>query len=517
MPQLTFNYGKILTLCIRTRNNVLSLKQQLQRLVLLDKEVLEHMEIVVVDNDSSDGTSTMVRQFEGRVRFKYISNTDNLSQDNCFTFALNQAIQMHTKYIWMLDARNVVRVEHFADLIGVLDKNEFGLVFLSLNQKSRKSLVQYVDIDDFLQVESLGIVDHSRNVIRTDFIRGYNPRDFDAGSGIPAVPLFLHVALSGKQNAVYAPCIINELAVDPIQESRDPIRTYAKNLLAVYDKYEDGLSVGNLSPATLMHLKNKVSDCLLPLIVRLFVLRRGVKGIDAKKSRFIVRQNLGWRPIMAAFRKCVSGKVWGRVIRFVFLVIRKLLTIILAGLTMLICNTLVTRAWRHFMVSLTTYRFRYRVRTGKRCLVEPPVIVEGKNITIGTMFHSMPGLHLESISTGNYTPRIVIGDNVTAERNVRISSVRDVRIGNNVVIGQGVIITDYQLGKTDAESLRILPQDRQLIIHGSVVIEDNVVIGPRAIILSGVTIGKGAVVAAGAVVTHNVPAFSVAKGVPAQV
>ena len=178
MPQLTFNYGKILTLCIRTRNNVLSLKQQLQRLALLDTSVQERMEVIIVDNDSTDGTSSMVRQFEGRVPFKYICNTDNLSRDNSFMFAINQAILMRSKYIWMLDARNVVRVERFGDMLQVLEKNEFGLVYLSLNARTRKTLTQYVDIDDFLQVVRMGIIDTSCNIIRTDFIRGYDPREF---------------------------------------------------------------------------------------------------------------------------------------------------------------------------------------------------------------------------------------------------------------------------------------------------------------------------------------------------
>ena len=35
--------------------------------------------------------------------------------------------------------------------------------------------------------------------------------------------------------------------------------------------------------------------------------------------------------------------------------------------------------------------------------------------------------------------------------------------------------------------------------------------------LEGVTIGKGSVVAAGAVVTHDIPSYSVAAGIPANV
>lgn len=515
MPQLTFNYGKILTLCIRTRNNALPLKQQLQRLALLDPGVHERMEIIVVDNDSTDGTSSMVKQFEGRVPFRYISNTDNLGHDNSFTFALNQAIPVRSKYIWLLDARNVVRIEFFDEMLQVLEKNEFGLVYLSLNARARKPLVQYVDADDFLQVVQMGIVDMNRHLVRTDFIRGYNPRKFGAGSGIPAVPLLLHVALSGKQNAVYGPRLLNELCTDPIREVRDPVRTYVKNLLNVFDRYEDDSSATSLSPATVMKMKTSVSDCLLPLIVRLFVLRSGGKGLDTKVCRQTVRQYLGWRPVVSVLKRCVSGKVWGRVVLFVLAVLRRIIAAVLAILTILVCNTVVTRAWRQFCNSLVSYRFRYRVRSAKRCSVEAPVTVEGKNIQIGTGFRSGPGLCLQSVSTGNYTPRITVGDNVAVGCNVCISSIRDVRIGNNVQIGRDVLITDHQCGKTDFESLQILPQDRQLVTRGPVTVGDNVIIGPKAVILSGVKVGKGAVVAAGAVVTHDVPPYGIAMGVPA--
>ena len=42
-------------------------------------------------------------------------------------------------------------------------------------------------------------------------------------------------------------------------------------------------------------------------------------------------------------------------------------------------------------------------------------------------------------------------------------------------------------------------------------------IGVNAVILPGVTVGDGAIVGAGAVVTHDIPAYAVAAGVPAQV
>lgn len=49
------------------------------------------------------------------------------------------------------------------------------------------------------------------------------------------------------------------------------------------------------------------------------------------------------------------------------------------------------------------------------------------------------------------------------------------------------------------------------------VIGNNVWIGRNVCIMPGVTIGDGAVIGANAVVTHDIPAYSVAAGVPAKV
>ena len=61
------------------------------------------------------------------------------------------------------------------------------------------------------------------------------------------------------------------------------------------------------------------------------------------------------------------------------------------------------------------------------------------------------------------------------------------------------------------------PFVEQGITAQGIVIEDDVWIGAGAIVLDGVHIGQGAVIAAGAVVAEDVPAHTVAAGVPAKV
>jgi acetyltransferase-like isoleucine patch superfamily enzyme len=57
----------------------------------------------------------------------------------------------------------------------------------------------------------------------------------------------------------------------------------------------------------------------------------------------------------------------------------------------------------------------------------------------------------------------------------------------------------------------------EAIGRGGVVLGDDVWIGYGATVLDGVNIGRGAVIAAGAVVTHDVPPYAIAGGVPARV
>ena len=65
--------------------------------------------------------------------------------------------------------------------------------------------------------------------------------------------------------------------------------------------------------------------------------------------------------------------------------------------------------------------------------------------------------------------------------------------------------------------LNIAPRKRKLSFKGNISIGNNVWIGDKATILSGVFIGDGAVIGANSVVTKNVPAYSIAVGVPAKV
>lgn len=115
------------------------------------------------------------------------------------------------------------------------------------------------------------------------------------------------------------------------------------------------------------------------------------------------------------------------------------------------------------------------------------------------------------------SPELTIGKDCNFGAFNHITCTNKISIGNRLLTGKWVTITDNSHGRTDRETLMTAPIKRSLFSKGPIIIGDNVWIGDKATILPGVSIGNGAVIAANAVVTKDVPAYSVAAGNPARI
>ena len=146
-----------------------------------------------------------------------------------------------------------------------------------------------------------------------------------------------------------------------------------------------------------------------------------------------------------------------------------------------------------------------------------------RNIKIGKNFCCKNGLWIEAVTEFRgvpYQPKIVIGDNFSASEALHIAATNSITIGNDVLIGSKVLITDHLHGiyNSGEHSLPGTPPGlRPLTSDKSVLIEDNVFIGDNVCILPGVKIGFGSVVGANSVVTSDVPPHSIVAGSPAVV
>jgi acetyltransferase-like isoleucine patch superfamily enzyme len=135
-------------------------------------------------------------------------------------------------------------------------------------------------------------------------------------------------------------------------------------------------------------------------------------------------------------------------------------------------------------------RPRQRLRAGEGTGIAPNVSLRnGERIRIGNGSHIGERCFLWA---GDATGRIEIGDHVS--------------------LAPGVFITasDYQF-------VAGLPFAEQPKRERDVVIGNDVWLGAGVVVTAGVSIGDGCIVGAGAVVTKDLPAGSIAAGVPARV
>lgn len=115
-----------------------------------------------------------------------------------------------------------------------------------------------------------------------------------------------------------------------------------------------------------------------------------------------------------------------------------------------------------------------------------------------------------------YTPHVEIGNNCSFGFCNHITCCNSIKIGEGVLTGMYVIISDNSHGEIKRDVLDTPPLKRPLYSKGEVVIGNNVWIGDKVAILAGVHVGDGAIIAANAVVTKDVPSYTIVAGVPAK-
>ena len=103
--------------------------------------------------------------------------------------------------------------------------------------------------------------------------------------------------------------------------------------------------------------------------------------------------------------------------------------------------------------------------------------------------------------------RVFLGKDVYANHDLTLMSVGTITIDDGVMMGPGVGLF----------TVNHEPKNLRTIHTKEIHIKQNAWLGARVTVLPGVTIGENAIIGAGAVVTHDIPANSLAVGVPAKV
>lgn len=166
--------------------------------------------------------------------------------------------------------------------------------------------------------------------------------------------------------------------------------------------------------------------------------------------------------------------------------------------------------------------------SGVRMVRQPAYIVGKKYMTFGDNFRSGPNLRLEvldsefvrgSTESSATQPELIFGTDVSINFNVHIGVIKRVVLGNNVLIGSNVLITDHNHGNYKGDNQdgpNTIAKDRSLV-GAEVVIGDNTWIGENVVILPGSRIGEGCIIGANTVVSGTFEKHQMLAGSPARV
>ena len=186
----------------------------------------------------------------------------------------------------------------------------------------------------------------------------------------------------------------------------------------------------------------------------------------------------------------------------------------------------IDRVFEGFKTRLSTFFCKMQLGSvGIGTRIRPHCLLKGdglKNVKIGNGCYIDTSNVIECSARlkkdgKDVTPVLTIGNRCNFGEYNHITAVNRIVIGDNLLTGRFVLITDNSHGLFEMVELNKHPSHRQVVSKGEVVIGDNVWLGDKVSILPGVHIGDGCIIGANSVVTHDVPNYSIAAGNPAKV
>lgn len=173
------------------------------------------------------------------------------------------------------------------------------------------------------------------------------------------------------------------------------------------------------------------------------------------------------------------------------------------------------RLFRLIIRFLSVIKWKYTLcHFGNKSVIQKPLIVSGKNIWIGSNVTIQYKSWIEcNPLTGEQNPELRIEDGCTIGHFNEIYATKSIVLEKNVLTADRVYISDNLHGYENPD-IPILNQPIKQ--NGTVRIGEGSWLGVGVAVI-GANIGRHCVIGANAVVTHDIPDYCVAVGIPAKV
>ena len=490
-----------LSIVIPTYNRFILLKQTLQSICY---ENIEKIEIIVCDNCSTDDTGSVQEVFNN---IKYYRHEATINGDDNILFALTQGTG---DYIWILCDDDIPRPNSVNLIITAIDNfSNPGLINVDAIPSDKKisnyssaaveTRWHVVSKNEFLRRIGDKLTFVSSAIIRRDLI---DIQYLEKMKRLQLLAVGINLSAAKNNNNIIMPEIPLLYMRGGNSGGYDAFTVFSKNLtIALKSGQKFGFTKNSLTSV----YRNALMGVMLYVIS---VWPKTIKGsINLFFYSFFYKEFYLYT-LPAFIRSVYKNNLHNIISRFIKQ--NKNLGPDLSTLEKLQdhLDAKTNEVWyKSFFNGTPNGSVKYPCR-----------IIGEKYIKISSNFHAGPSLRLEawdSYGGEKYNPEVIIGSDVCFNSNVHIGAINFISIGNRVLVGSNVLITDHTHGQSSMADLSIPPLERKLFSKGPIVIEDDVLIGDNVCILPGVKIGKSSIIGAGAVVTKDVPPFSIAKGVPA--
>jgi acetyltransferase-like isoleucine patch superfamily enzyme len=493
---------KILSITIPTYNRCDILQENLD---LLLPQLKSNVEILIFDNHSTDSTQKYCKSLGKKI--SYFRQLSNIGADRNMMECLRAA---NGEYIWLLCDDDLPAANAVDSLIGFLETGKRPGIITLRTQWCGKNMEGYsfapvatkweiYDKNSFLKNVGDMLTFCSAIVVRKDVLDMCFIESF---IGTNLVPAAIALQAAGKSNLVAMPCEKILFGRSGNAGGYDAYTVFSKNLSELLSSSKQyGYARHALSSVYTSTLKGV-------MLYIISVWPKTFTGIyNLFKYSFYYKEFYSCI-IPALFRSLYQNNIH----KIIPLCFQK-------NTNFSIDLSSIEKIQDHLDIQTNeTWYKSFFNQTPNGSVKYPCHIVGKKYIKINSNFHAGPGLRLEawgSYAGERHNPEILIGSDVCLNSNVHIGAINSIVIGNRVLVGSNVLITDHTHGRSSMADLSIPPLKRKLFSKGPVIIEDDVLIGENVSILPGVRIGKASIIGAGAVVTKDIPPFSIAKGVPA--